>query len=249
MTAYVIADLHLSAEAPELTDAFRKFADTVSGDDELYIVGDLFNYYVGINPENPAHKAVREVNSSICSRGGRVYFIHGNRDFLLNRKDAHFFRMVLLNDVHQLVFGDMRILMVHGDELCDETVGYRCFRLFSRLSCVQCMFNTLFSYRHRIGMAQKMRAKSIKKFEAANYVRRMINPVKTLSFMKKYGVSVLIHGHTHNAEELRPDDRYLIVDTGDWTSSGFSFVKIEYGNATPGNNVVISLERRKISGR
>ena len=98
MRVFVIADLHLSVDTPELLDKFRAFADEISVEDELYILGDLFNYYVGINPDDKVHAAVREINSSIISRGGKVYFIHGNRDFLLNNRDASYFKIQLLKD-------------------------------------------------------------------------------------------------------------------------------------------------------
>lgn len=246
MTAYVIADLHLSADTPELTEAFRKFAGGVSRGDELYILGDLFNYYVGIDPQNPCHAAVREINSSVESRGGKVFFIHGNRDFLLNRKDAGYFRFRLLNDVHSATFGSTRVVMVHGDELCDESFGYRCFRFISRIGFVQCLFNTLVPYGRRTGIAMGMRNRSMRNFEANNRVKRMINPEKTVKFMNNRGVSVLIHGHTHNAEELRPDGEHLVFDTGDWNRTGFTFVRISPNPDDASGVSSITLERVRI---
>lgn len=244
MRVFVIADLHLSVDTPELLDKFRAFADEISVEDELYILGDLFNYYVGINPDDKVHAAVREINSSIISRGGKVYFIHGNRDFLLNNRDASYFKIQLLKDISTVEINGSVIAMVHGDELCDESLGYRFFRWFSRCGFMQWLFNVCTSYSYRVEIAMNMRDRSIRNFAAANFVKRMINTDKAVKLMKKIRADVLIHGHTHNAEEVMIDNQYLIMDTGDWNQRGFSYIKIEYDKVNPENRPSITIEKR-----
>ena len=168
MNVYVIADLHLSSDNPRLIDAFESFSEQISNGDELYILGDLFNYYVGVDPANEAQAAVRRVNSSVESRGGRVFFIHGNRDFLLNRYDAHYFKVKLLDDIAVAKVLGTDILLLHGDELCDENLLYFVFRKISRCFLLQRIFNFLTSFDYRTRIARRMRNKSMQNFAAGN---------------------------------------------------------------------------------
>ncbi len=239
MNVYVIADLHLSSDNPRLIDAFESFSEQISNGDELYILGDLFNYYVGVDPANEAQAAVRRVNSSVESRGGRVFFIHGNRDFLLNRYDAHYFKVKLLDDIAVAKVLGTDILLLHGDELCDENLLYFVFRKISRCFLLQRIFNFLTSFDYRTRIARRMRNKSMQNFAAGNYVKRMINNESARALMNRYGVKILIHGHTHTVGETVIDGCGRVIDTGDWNSDSFTYIKISDDNSgKPGLEII-----------
>ncbi len=230
MTAYVIADLHLTAGTPELLAAFRKFAGTVAGGDSLYILGDLFGYYVGPDPRDPAQEAVREVGAALAARGARVYFLRGNRDFLMSEQDAAYFGFGLLDDVTTADFGGTSVLMVHGDELCDEKLSYRIFRRAGRCKLLQKLFFLCTAPEGRVRVAERLRDLSMKSYAKSGGKKILVNPEKAAAAARRRAAAVLIHGHTHHAEEIRSDG-LTVFDTGDWRPDSYTYLKI---TAAPG---------------
>lgn len=225
MSVYFIADLHLAPETPKLLDLFRGFCATLKENDELYIIGDLFGYYVGLDFNNIAQISVKEQVLELKNRKVEVNFIHGNRDFLLSQKDADYFGFKLLKDIHLLHIHEHIITILHGDELCKGNTAYCIFRFFSRLKLFQILFKNLTPKHKRISIAEQMRKKSHLHFIAKNCSKEMINYPEAHKLLKKLGSDILIHGHTHNAECLNQHG-YKLCDTGDWNESNFSYIVI-----------------------
>ncbi|ANR78377.1 UDP-2,3-diacylglucosamine diphosphatase [Kosakonia sacchari] len=192
-----IADLHLQTEEPAITAGFLRFlAGTAREADALYILGDLFEAWIGDDDPNPLHQQIAEAIKAVVDSGVPCYFIHGNRDFLLGQRFAQTCGMQLLPQEQVLDLYGRNVLIMHGDTLCTDDAGYQAFRAKVHQPWLQTLFLTLPLFiRRRI--AAKMRAGS----KAANSSKSLsimdVNQHAVVEAMEKHQVQWLIHGHTH----------------------------------------------------
>ncbi len=228
MATLFIADLHLQTEEPAITAGFLRFLrGEAKSADALYILGDLFEAWIGDDDPNPLHREMAAAIHALVDSGVPCYFIHGNRDFLIGKRYARESGMTLLPEEQVLNLYGRNILIMHGDTLCTDDTGYLAFRAKVHTPWIQKVFLALPLFiRNRI--AARMRAGS----KAANSSKSMtimdVNPQAVVSVMEKHGVQWLIHGHTH-----RPDVHSLIasgeaahrVVLGAWHTEG-SMVKV-----------------------
>ena len=207
MATLFIADLHLQTEEPAITAGFLHFLDGVARQaDALYILGDLFETWIGDDDPTPLHHEIAAAIKALVDGGVPCYFIHGNRDFLLGKGFARESGMQLLPEEQVLELYGRKVLIMHGDTLCTDDAGYQAFRAKVHKPWLQKLFLALPLFvRQRI--AGKMRASS----KAANSHKSMsimdVNPNAVVAAMEKHQVQCLIHGHTH-----RPDVHELTVN-------------------------------------
>jgi len=223
-----IADLHLQTEEPAITAGFLRFLDgEARSADALYILGDLFEAWIGDDDPNPLHHEIAAAIKSLVDSGVPCFFTHGNRDFLIGKRFARESGMTLLPEEKVLDLYGRKVLIMHGDTLCTDDMGYLAFRAKVHTPWIQTLFLALPLFiRNRI--AARMRASS----KAANSSKSMtimdVNPQAVIQVMEKHHVQWLIHGHTH-----RPDVHELIANNapahrvvlGAWHSEG-SMVKV-----------------------
>ncbi|HED3880208.1 UDP-2%2C3-diacylglucosamine hydrolase [Enterobacter hormaechei] len=228
MATLFIADLHLQTEEPAITAGFLRFLrGEAKSADALYILGDLFEAWIGDDDPNPLHREMAAAIKALVDSGVPCYFIHGNRDFLIGQRYARESGMTLLPEEQVLDLYGRNILIMHGDTLCTDDTGYLAFRAKVHTPWIQKVFLALPLFiRNRI--AARMRAGS----KAANSSKSMtimdVNPQAVVKIMEKHRVQWLIHGHTH-----RPDVHSLIANgepahrvvLGAWHSEG-SMVKV-----------------------
>lgn len=228
MATLFIADLHLQTEEPAITAGFLRFLQGEARHaDALYILGDLFEAWIGDDDPNPLHRDIASALKALVNSGVPCFFIHGNRDFLLGKRFARDCGMTLLAEETVLDLYGRKVLIMHGDTLCTDDIGYLAFRAKVHTPWIQTLFLALPLFiRSRI--AAKMRAGS----KAANSSKSMtimdVNPQAVVSVMEKHHVQWLIHGHTH-----RPDVHHLTVNgkpaqrvvLGAWHTEG-SMVKV-----------------------
>ena len=228
MATLFIADLHLQTEEPAITAGFLRFLrGEAKNADALYILGDLFEAWIGDDDPNPLHREMAAAIKALVDSGVPCYFIHGNRDFLIGQRYARESGMTLLPEEQVLNLYGRNILIMHGDTLCTDDTGYLAFRAKVHTPWIQKVFLALPLFiRNRI--AARMRAGS----KAANSSKSMtimdVNPQAVVRVMEKHDVQWLIHGHTH-----RPDVHYLIANgqpahrvvLGAWHTEG-SMVKV-----------------------
>jgi len=192
-----IADLHLHTEEPAITAGFLHFLNGVAREaDALYILGDLFEAWIGDDDPNPLHQRVASAIRALVDSGVPCYFIHGNRDFLLGKRFARESGMQLLPQEKVLELYGRKVLIMHGDTLCTDDAGYQAFRAKVHQPWLQTLFLALPLFiRHRV--AAKMRAGS----RAANSSKSLaimdVNQQAVIEAMEKHRVQWLIHGHTH----------------------------------------------------
>lgn len=228
MATLFIADLHLQTEEPAITAGFLRFLrGEAKNADALYILGDLFEAWIGDDDPNPLHREIAAAIRALVDAGTPCFFIHGNRDFLIGQRFARESGMTLLPEEQVLDLYGRKVLIMHGDTLCTDDTGYLAFRAKVHTPWMQTLFLALPLFiRNRI--AAKMRAGS----KAANSSKSMtimdVNPQAVVRVMEKHQVHWLIHGHTH-----RPDVHNLIVHgepahrvvLGAWHTEG-SMVKV-----------------------
>jgi UDP-2,3-diacylglucosamine hydrolase len=228
MATYFISDLHLSATKPHLSELFLKF---LSGDakkaDALYILGDLFETWLGDDNRDPHDMAVINALAEFSENGIPLYFMHGNRDFLIGDQFTVESQCVLLQDPVIIDLYNTPVLLTHGDLLCTLDQKYQRFRKFIRhrrskklllsfpLSWRQKISSFLRKENTRHNMPPPPSKEAKRKWDVTSEaVYQMLREHKSLT---------LIHGHTH-----KPGIHNFILDDqpakrivlGDWDKTG-----------------------------
>ena len=129
-----VSDLHLAEERPRISAIFFEFVRNVAAQAEaLYILGDLFEYWIGDDGlDEPLNAVVADALGELGARGVAVHFLHGNRDFLIGRAFAMRARATLISDPTMVELYGTRTLLMHGDTLCTDDVDYQKFRATAR---------------------------------------------------------------------------------------------------------------------
>ncbi|MFJ3457406.1 UDP-2,3-diacylglucosamine diphosphatase [Scandinavium goeteborgense] len=232
MATLFIADLHLHTEEPAITAGFLRFLrGEARSADALYILGDLFEAWIGDDSPEPLNREIAKEIKALVDSGVPCFFIHGNRDFLLGKRFARESGMTLLPEEQCLDLYGRKVLIMHGDTLCTDDTGYLAFRAKVHQPWLQTLFLALPLFiRRRI--AAKMRDDS----KNANSHKSMeimdVNAHAVVEVMKKHQVQWLIHGHTHRpaVHELTANDQPAFrVVLGAWHSEG-SMVKVTTDN-------------------
>ncbi|TKI06236.1 UDP-2,3-diacylglucosamine diphosphatase [Martelella alba] len=197
MTTLFIADLHLSDKEPAITAGFLHFLQTEAvRADALYILGDLFEAWIGDDDPAPLHGRVAAALRTLHQRGVPCYFIHGNRDFLLGRRYADACGMTLLPPTQRLELDGRPILILHGDTLCTDDLAYQRYRRRVSRRWLQRLFLAL-PLRCRLGIAERMRAGSRQANRAKPLEIMDVNPRAVRELAERHQVEWIIHGHTH----------------------------------------------------
>ncbi len=223
MTTLFISDLHLEPGRPEITRLFLDFLDGEASEAEsLYILGDLFEYWIGDDAKTPLANQVGEGLRVLSRKGIAVHFMHGNRDFLLGEQFADQAGMNLLPQVFRLDLYGTATLLLHGDSLCIDDIEYQEFRAMVRDSQWQEQFLQL-SIDERLEMATLARDASKTHTGSSPMEIMDVNQQAVEGIMQQHQASRLIHGHTH-----RPAVHQLSVAgkagerivLGDWYQHG-----------------------------
>ncbi|NIF23081.1 MULTISPECIES: UDP-2,3-diacylglucosamine diphosphatase [Pantoea] len=215
-----IADLHLCQEEPAITAGFLHFLQREAPHcDALYILGDLFEAWIGDDDPNPLHQQIAQALRALPIP---TFFIHGNRDFLLGQRFARASGMTLLPEEQVLECYGHRVLIMHGDTLCTDDTGYQNFRAKVHKRWLQRLFLAL-PLRLRQRIAGKMRAGSKQANQHKSISIMDVNLQAVESTMLRQQVKTLIHGHTHRpaihqfALQTQPAQRAVL---GAWHEEG-----------------------------
>jgi UDP-2,3-diacylglucosamine hydrolase len=220
MAILFISDLHLSRERPEVTRAFLRFLeDQTNSTEALFILGDLFEAWIGDDDNCPAGADVQKAFKQLTDKGVALFIQHGNRDFFLGKRFMQATGATLLADEHLVEYDDQTVLVMHGDTLCTDDVDYIRFRQKVRHPITKFCLQLL-PLKYRQKLANKMRAKS--KAANANKPSEImdVNSVAVDRVMSKHQVKTLIHGHTHrpNRHQHKQGERIVL---GDWHDKGW----------------------------
>jgi len=225
LTTLFISDLHLCAERPEVNAAFFHFLQTSAAEAEaLYILGDLFEAWIGDDDPAPLSQQVIRALRALTDGGTRLYFLHGNRDFAIGKRFARETGATLLKDHALVAIGSEQALVLHGDTLCTDDIAYQTFRRRIRNPLVLWILRHLpLKTRQNIGIKGRQKSMASNSNKSASIMD--VTPATVTTMMKQYGVTTMIHGHTHRPfyHELvldggRPGRRIVL---GDWGSKGW----------------------------
>jgi UDP-2,3-diacylglucosamine hydrolase len=218
-----VSDLHLDSARPDITALFLRFLrEEASAAETLYILGDLFEAWVGDDqPDEPA-ASVRAALRRLVDGGTDVWVMRGNRDFLFGPQFAEQCGARLLPDPAVVMLHGEPTLLMHGDLLCTEDASYQAFRTMVRNPAWQEQFLAQ-PLDARQEFAAKARAASAQHQKAAMESIMDVTPAAVEATMARHGVTRLIHGHTH-----RPAIHSLTVNQhraqrivlGDWYTQG-----------------------------
>jgi len=230
MTTLFISDLHLSPTDPELISLTLDFLDTqTKGIQALYILGDLFNSWIGddliIDEFLPVIDKLQQLNQ----QGLEIYLMVGNRDFMIGDDFARQAGCKILIDPTVIDLYGTPTLLMHGDTLCTDDIAYQRYRSWSRSSLLQWLFRKLpLPFKQRI--ANKIKQKSREQKLDKSPVIMDVNQKAVINIMQKYNIYQLIHGHTHRPEIHKfilagqPAKRIVL---GDWDNKHFSVLRCD----------------------
>ena len=216
---FFISDLHLDDARPNITAEFIRFLETDARNAKaLYILGDLFESWIGDDDDSTLATKVANALTALRKTGVPIFFMHGNRDFLLGKDYADRAGMTLLQDPTVIDLDGAPTLLMHGDTMCIDDVDYQKFRQVVRNSAWQTDFLSK-TIAERRAFAAMARAESTKHTCSAKSEIMDVNQSAVEAAMRTAGVRRLIHGHTH-----RPATHSLSIDgqsaerivLGDW---------------------------------
>jgi UDP-2,3-diacylglucosamine hydrolase len=192
-----ISDLHLPVSASPLRDAFARFlAGPAREASALYILGDLFEVWVGDDAGLREYSVERACLRALTGGGVPVHFQHGNRDFLVGAQFAAATGVQILQDPLRLDLGGVPTLISHGDLWCTDDLAYQRWRRFSRRPAAQALYRTLpLSWRERIAGGIRASSDAGKQYKPADIMD--VNDGAIRQAFRAHGVTRLIHGHTH----------------------------------------------------
>jgi UDP-2,3-diacylglucosamine hydrolase len=200
-TAYFISDLHLTTQDPDTLGAFQHFIQSEAiGIDALYILGDLFEAWIGDDDSSACSATVAKTLQGLKQRGTKIYYLRGNRDFLLGEDYAEQCGMTILPDPSVIELGGKPVLLTHGDLLCTDDKAYQRFRSIVQQAWLQKLFLALpLSWRQKV--AGFLRGKSKAAGPKKSAAMMDVNTAAVQAMMREHTVDLMIHGHTHRPAE------------------------------------------------
>jgi len=214
---FFISDLHLDKVRPEIISIFERFLkNDCQQIDALYILGDLFEVWVGDDhPVDGLENSLAALKA--LAEKIPVYFIHGNRDFLVGKAFANQYGLRLIDEHSRIDLYGRATLVMHGDTLCLDDVEYQKFREQVRTPEVQQEFLS-HPLDARLAQARGMREESASATAGKDEMITDINADEVVRVMQEHNVDLLIHGHTHRpaVHQLeingKPAERIVLSD-------------------------------------
>jgi UDP-2,3-diacylglucosamine hydrolase len=220
---YFIADLHLAQNRPDITACFLSFLKNEAINAEaLYILGDLFEYWIGDDDSSDFIIEISSALKTLSNKNIPIYYIHGNRDFLLGKRYAKMSGMILLPEVTVIDLYGEPVVIMHGDTLCTQDVDYQAFRRKSRSWWWQAIVKSLPLFVRR-KMAENYRAQSAEATAIKSQDIMDVTESEVVDCLENYQSQTMIHGHTHRpfTHNLKannsPAQRIVL---GDWYEQG-----------------------------
>jgi len=223
VTTLFISDLHLEADRPDIADQFLRFLETEAlNADALYILGDLFESWVGDDDPNEHYAWVKQALRKLTRKHLPVFFMHGNRDFMIGSEFAAETGIIILTDPTIAdIYGD-RVLLSHGDAWCTDDIEYQAVRTMTRDPHWQAMMLEK-PLQERLAFAVQARAASLAHSETLSDDITDVNADAIQQAFADAGVEIILHGHTHRPaiHDLDIDGRPLKrIVLGDWYEQG-----------------------------
>lgn len=223
-----ISDLHLQAGQPRLAELFHNFLQTYANKaDALYILGDFFEFWIGDDDKDAFNEKIKANLKQLTQQGVRVFFMHGNRDFLIGERFAAETGCQLLPDSAVIDLYGTPTLLMHGDSLCSQDTKHQRFRRFSQHPVTKKLFLSI-PLRVRKLIAHKIRNASKNNTRYLTPGQMDVWPETVVKVMQEQHVQQLIHGHTHRPGvhhfPLLPQQAATRIVLGAWHDVGSALV-------------------------
>ncbi|MEX0734679.1 MAG: UDP-2,3-diacylglucosamine diphosphatase [Steroidobacteraceae bacterium] len=197
MTSWFASDLHLDPSTPEISARFQRFlAGPTRGARSLFLLGDLFEAWIGDDDPEPAHREVIAAIAAVAATGTLVYVMRGNRDFLIGERFCAESGAILLKDPAIVTIRGERVLLSHGDGLCVDDRAYQRLRALVRDEGVRRGFARL-PLEARRRLAAEARAGSREHLANAGKYITDVNQSAVEALLRDADINLLVHGHTH----------------------------------------------------
>lgn len=223
MATLFVSDLHLDPARPATTALFLDFlARQARQAEACYILGDLFEAWIGDDDDTELGRVVVNALRSLADSGVPVYFLHGNRDFLIGPRFASESGIQLLPETEVIDLYGKPVLLLHGDTLCTDDVDYQAFRAQVRNPVWQARLLEQ-PLAQRRALAGQLRETSRQALQQKATDITDVNPAAVNQALRAHGVRRMIHGHTHRPAihewtlEKLPVRRAVL---GDWYVQG-----------------------------
>ncbi|MDP5072016.1 MAG: UDP-2,3-diacylglucosamine diphosphatase [Congregibacter sp.] len=216
---FFISDLHLDAARPYVTEALADFLDERRDASALYILGDLFEFWIGDDDDTAIATDVAHLLNDYQRSGPSLYLMHGNRDFLLGPRFMARVGATLLPDPSVVEIQGQRLLLMHGDSLCTRDTDYQAFRTLARDENWQAsMLSQSLEARRELAQSLRKTSRDAGSRKAADIMD--VTERDVVIAMQQAHCETLIHGHTHRP--ARHEDvsgtRWVL---GDWDQTGW----------------------------
>ena len=223
MTTLFVSDLHLEADRPDIADQFLRFLETDAlNADALYILGDLFESWVGDDDPNEHYVWIKQGLKKLTRKDVPVFLMHGNRDFMIGADFAAETGITILADPHIATIHGEEVLLSHGDAYCTDDVEYQAVRTMTRDPEWQTVMLRK-SLEERLAFAEQARAASLAHSGNIDQNIADVNQEAIENALREANVKVMLHGHTHRpaVHEIEIDGqpaRRIVL--GDWYEHG-----------------------------
>jgi len=226
MTTLLLSDLHLPAQPSRLREAFVEFLEGPARKaQQVFILGDLFEYWIGDDIGLQIYAKEISRIAALTASGVDVYFMAGNRDFLVGKNFAEISGAQILRDPCVMKMGGVTTLLSHGDVFCTDDVGYQKWRRISRNSFIQSLF-LLFPRGWRERIAGDLRSQSANNKAAKTLEIMDVNDAAIDAAFKQHDVQRIIHGHTHRPADHRDASGLERIVLADWTPKRMEYLEI-----------------------
>jgi len=192
-----ISDLHLDATRPAITQAFFHFLQNDARQaDALYILGDLFELWIGDDDDQAWLIETQQQLKQLSDSGTTLFFMHGNRDFLIGEQFAKNTGATILKDPTVIKIKEQNVLLMHGDTLCTKDADYLNFRAQVRQDTwAKEVLAKPLQERRALGQHLRSQSKSMSSRKADDIMD--VSEDEVIRIMEEYSATTLIHGHTH----------------------------------------------------
>jgi UDP-2,3-diacylglucosamine hydrolase len=208
-----IADVHLSPRYPHTTRWFLEWLNYAQTQlSELYILGDWFDLWHNDAMDLVHYRDMLAAVTSMIATGVQVYFLPGNRDFMIGERFAKATGVILLSDPHVLVYQGTRIVLTHGDLLCTDDHAYQKMRSILQHPITKWTFNHIPSFIQR-GLARLIRNQSNTNKQHKPHQIMDVNVHAVEQMLARHDADRIIHGHVHRPGLRRNNTRMVV---GEW---------------------------------
>ncbi len=243
MAAYFLSDTHLSPQQPEVYDKFIRYLEFIRNDaDDLYILGDLFDYWIGDDGiELLGHRQAVEALANLSAHGTKISVMHGNRDFLIGQSFIDQIGASLISDPTTIELNGQPVLLMHGDSLCTDDVAHQRYRTTVLSTQWQDAILAL-PLSERLDRALAMRNMSEQGKQTKTQQLMDVNLKSVIKMMEAHAVHLLIHGHTH-----RPAIHDVVINgsaakryvLGDWGRGYDAVIRVDSNGVLDLHNATV----------